>query len=233
MKLHCETCKKLILSPYINLDSLVAKCTSCNESFSFKEKLEPTDPFKTPTIQSKRLRLPDGIKFKKRPNKIEITFSWFKWKTLLFFGFSIYWVFQHFTDFVNFFTHFNVDYGFPAFFYSFYGLFFIYLSLTGFINKTKIVVKRDDLVIKVGPIPAKGNRKLDVREFEQLYCKSEEKDFWIAKFVEYQVFAVMRDYTHELIVDGLAEKEQAQYIEHEIEKFLRIIDEKVEGEEKK
>jgi len=113
-----------------------------------------------------------------------------------------------------------------------------YLAITWTLNETTIRVTRDELSLRHHPLPWPGGGAIRVRELAQLHC--EEKRMPLAKAPEegeltpqnmiYAVMATLRSGKKRKLVSGLANPEQALYIEQLIEETLGIRDRPMEGE---
>ncbi|MCB1177563.1 MAG: hypothetical protein KDK36_08310, partial [Leptospiraceae bacterium] len=185
-------------------------------------------------VPSSLIKLPDGIKFKKDVNRLEFSYRTFSFISLFAVIFMSIAGLLFFNDFINSWKtgdYFSAIKTLPTLIFI---SFIFYVFLAKFVNKVKVKVARGKLGVRVGPLPVGGNIDIDVNDLEQLYCKSkwtmksEEKTIY-----EYDLYAILKNSNHELIAESMKEKEQAQYLEYEIEKYLGIIDTKIKGEIKK
>lgn len=111
------------------------------------------------------------------------------------------------------------------------GIALAYYVLCGFINRTRIVVTRSALTVRHGPLPWLGNRTFSSDEIDQLYCKEKTRQSGQGgSTTTYRVHVRTKSGYEKPLVTGLSTREQARYIEQEIEKFLEIRDERVVGE---
>ena len=110
------------------------------------------------------------------------------------------------------------------------GFYLIYTVLTGYINKTTMTINPSGITIKHGPIPAKGNKVLNVADIKQLYCVEKISKGKNGSTITYQLNAIT-DTRRELpLIKNLTNSRQARYLEQTIEDFLNIRDEAVSGE---
>ncbi len=197
-------------------------CKNCGSVFNCKDELS-----KVSNNMRDDIKLPDGIKIKKDISGLNIERRWL-----------------------------NSKYGFLAFFTVIYGFYFFdnitsptpritsppsvqalagvaltYIALSGCINRTNIIVNPQLLIIKHGPIPARGNKHLNAGELKQLY--SRERVGYTrnrSPNYSYELHAETKSGKDIKLLTGLENKEQVLYIEQEIERFLRVKDEPVRGE---
>ncbi len=106
-----------------------------------------------------------------------------------------------------------------------------YFSLALLLNKTHIYTSKKALEIKQRPLPWIGNMRLDVANIKQLFSKRKiKRSSNRSTSVSYEVHVITTDNKEIKLVSGLAKKEQAWFIENEIEKYLGIEDASVRGE---
>ncbi|WP_375764776.1 serine/threonine protein kinase [Archangium gephyra] len=112
-----------------------------------------------------------------------------------------------------------------------------YSSLSGFLNKTRLQLTPDALEVRHGPLPWRGNRRLNPREVTHLYCTRDElaRSFgltvwpWPFSTATYSLHAVVggRKVT---LLKGLTEPDRALFLERTIEERLGLPDLSVDGE---
>ncbi|MCB1177564.1 MAG: hypothetical protein KDK36_08315 [Leptospiraceae bacterium] len=216
----------------MNLETMIASCSSCKNEISLSEKLKPFNPFEKDSSGKKKEKFPVGYKFKREPDQIQISYGWFRPRAIFIFIFAFFW---------NYFVQ-------PTFWLSVSkgiidyilivpvvaGFFILYWGLIELLNKTKITVTGEKLLVRVGPMPVFANENIELKDLQQLYCKSKVKTVnRHQNELQYQIYAVLKDFSHKVIAKRIYKKKEAQYIEYEIEQFLRIVDKKVDGEESK
>lgn len=86
------------------------------------------------------------------------------------------------------------------------------------------------MIIRHGPIPAWGNRKINPAEIKQVYSREKVSHGKHGPNYSYEMHAATRSGKDIKLLAGLENKEQALYIEQEIERYQRIKDEPVAGE---
>ena len=99
-----------------------------------------------------------------------------------------------------------------------------------FLNRTTVEVERGSFKIASGPIPWWGGKTLDASRLRQLYVKKVPHRTKHGYVDRYEVHAVMVDDTHQAILEGLDNQQQARFLEQEIERCLAIEDTPVAGE---
>lgn len=100
--------------------------------------------------------------------------------------------------------------------------------IAGLVNRTEITFDRRQLSVWHGPLPWWGNRRLPLSEVRQLYTKASN----IKKNGRptYHLFYVTRDGRSKKLLSGLDAAETALFIEQQIEGWLNIPDQPVQGE---
>jgi hypothetical protein len=99
---------------------------------------------------------------------------------------------------------------------------FVYSSLAGWLNRTRILVSRDKITVRHGPIPWPGNQEVDASTVKRLY--TEEKVTrsgrgGTRRSYEVHVYSGGSDIT---LVGGLKTNLQAWFIATQIKKYLGI-----------
>jgi sporulation protein YlmC with PRC-barrel domain len=111
------------------------------------------------------------------------------------------------------------------------GLGLTYSTLAGFLNRTHIEVRRDELTIRHGPLPWRGNQTLSRRSLTQLYGEEIiQRSKGQRTGTVYNLMALDREGRKVKLLTDLAEKEQVLYLEQALERRLGIEDAPVEGE---
>ena len=99
-----------------------------------------------------------------------------------------------------------------------------YCALAGCLNRTHVVVSRERIAIRHRPIPWLGNKEIEASNLKQLYTKEVHGSHKGTPYVTYEVHAIIPDDRRTKLVGSLESREQACFVEHEIEKYLGIED---------
>lgn len=225
-QLTCPNCGTTIKSNDINIERLIAKCDQCHAIFDFdQQSLEP--------IKKERpmIPLPKGFDLVELEDEVQISISWRKTRHRAFFVmFTIVWniitipfvviaiVSNDWMMALAVSAHFMV------------GLGFLIYTLAIFMNFTSIDVSKTGITVVSKPISLPFHKNYYIRsaDLEQLY---------VEQYVQsrtnnqpnyaYRVKAKVQGRAQDLkIVNGLKGEDQALFVEHEIEKFLHIEDQK-------
>ena len=94
-----------------------------------------------------------------------------------------------------------------------------YCAIAGCLNRTHIVASREKITVRHGPIPWVGYNQMGVSNLKQFYTK-ELVSGKGGTHVTYEVYAITSDDRDRHLVGGLESREQASFIEHEIETYL-------------
>ena len=228
MRLTCPECENQIAASDMNLDRMVAKCNKCNAVFSFDNTFSPVHNVQT----LNRLDVP-------RPNRVEVQntgseliFRW-RWLTasiavvavfaLMWNGFLAVWFTIAILSRIWIMAAFGT-------LHLLIGLFLAYYTISGFVNSTVVKIGMGELTIAHGPLPARGNLRLETTSIVQLYSKEIISRGRNSVNTTYELHAATRDGKSIKLLSGLDTSEQALYIEQEIEQFLKIPDQPVRGE---
>jgi hypothetical protein len=105
-----------------------------------------------------------------------------------------------------------------------------YRTLAGFVNKTRVTVTPDELTVRHGPLPWRGNVSLPAAALTQLYCEETVTHGKNGTSRTYTLSAVLRDGRKIALIKALPEAAQALFLEQLIEERLGIRDAPVGGE---
>lgn len=176
------------------------------------------------------LQLPAKMQLIHRESEIEIVRKWFGWDTVLgtalvvvwgcgIFGYSGFGPIRVSKDNLYIYLLFVAG-----------GVWLIYYTIAGWLNRTHIVVSRLKITVRHRPVPWLGNKEIDVSSLKQLYPKIKiRRSRGVPMDADYEVHALTDDDRDLKLVGGLKSSEQACSIEQQIEKYLRIKDAYIEG----
>lgn len=206
---------------------IVAKCHNCHTLFSFEEQI-------TKTIRQRpEVPMPPGIEAFSYPSELNIEI---KWRAMLS-GFLIF-----FTIFWNLilipFVVIGITQGEWFIFlvislHLFIGVALLYFMIATLVNTTYIVVDRYHVSITHKPIPVMTfkDRQVSIFDVQQIFIEK-----YVASRTNgnpnfaYKIKSAIKNKEPITLMQGLTKHVQARYIEQEIEKFLEIDDQAVEGE---
>jgi hypothetical protein len=109
------------------------------------------------------------------------------------------------------------------------GLWLLYYSLCGFVNKTIIRANQHELSVRHVPLPWNGDKLIERACIQQLYILEQTKKHRGSIIYSYDVQVVIHNHRNISLIKGLDTPEEALFIEKKIEQFLRIEDRPVEG----
>lgn len=228
VKLKCPDCEIPIMDKQVNIEKALVKCDHCEGVFSLEEE----DFFNR---RKPYVVIPRGIEAYHTLDSMEIDVSWRRTS-----GLGFLTVFTLFWDFiVSLFLILALSSGDYSIFWGM-GLHLIvavgltYWVIATFVNHTYIFVDAEKVEIEYGPLPIPfwSENKFSVGDFEQIYVERYQSgktnnqpnySFKVMAKVRHRKTAVQ-------LIKGLKRLDHAQYIEQEIEHFLKIKDEKVRGE---
>jgi len=240
LAVHCKGCGKPIPVDDVNINTRLAKCRGCNAVFEFTAQVR--EQVRAPR---KPVPLPKNLVVAEGPGSLTIVRKW-KPGSLGFFilAFALFWnLFVSVFVFAALFgggatwegTDRKVS---PAFLWLFLTPFILvgfgmgYGALALLFNRTRVSIEENKFEVVHQPFRWFGNRRLDAREINQLYC-TEYEAYKSNGLPQYRmcVNAVMRDGARLDLIKGLEDPGQAFYLEDLIERHLRIPDRPVSEEQ--
>lgn len=230
--LDCPSCHSFISANQINLDQKTAACGHCKHTFDFESKLKK-DPHRRPEIF-----IPDGVEMLKISSLLDIEVDWYKSapkkRVGSIVGSSFLW--NIFLIPVFFFFLLSGDFIFLFFFvgHLITGLGLLWYLLALFLNKTRIEVNQKGINIKHSPIPTFRNRSfyIPITKIKQLYVTRYTEKIKGKKTKGMQAYALSAVLHNGKVIEllkGMDRKTQL-YIEQEIEQYLGIEDQPIQGE---
>lgn len=220
MEIQCKYCGSTI--PWYNIDTRgqIAKCKKCNSLTILIDA-----PSSSSGKSRSEIRMPAGIKVRRDVSGLNMQISRFsrlisdKLTAVLVGGFLILMLHDVVTSVSN-------SYGLFAILLLFVGIYYAYPVLTGYFNRTYITVSPHSLEIRHGPIPARGDIRINSAEIKQVYsARWEIRDGYM-----YDLYAATSSGRIIELLRDFENKEQILYIEQEIERYLGIKDESMEWE---
>lgn len=110
------------------------------------------------------------------------------------------------------------------------GVFLTYYTLALFVNTTRVAVDRGQLRVAHGPLPWAGNKTMRVEEVDQLFCKETIKRTKNGIHTRYEVWIALKSGLVTKLLADLEARDQALFIEQQLERHLNIRDRYVPGE---
>lgn len=227
MKLYCPACNREILSADTNLVDKIAKCSGCNNIFSYADKLS----FSGQDLQDRAaVGKPRSFKIERTSSGLQIVRTWFTPTVIFLTFFCLFW-----NGFMMFW--FSMALSKKAYMMALFGslhgavgLGMLYAVLAGYFNKTYILITGNCLVVKHRPFPWAGEKNIPRQDLKQLYSKESAIKGENGYSHRYSVQVISKKGQVIELVSGLNSSEEALFIEQEVEKYLKIEDEPVRGE---
>lgn len=220
--MKCPACGAEILSEHVDVRLGIARCGDCTRVM----RLSGSAP--VPRVEPS---IPSRFKVDDSGERLEIGWRWFKSTHVFMLFFCVAW-----DSFLFFWYSTALTQNGPWLMIVFpiahvaVGIGITYSTLSGFLNSTRIAVEQRVLSIRHGPLPWRGNRRLEASTIDQLYCVSKESSNEDSVSYTYEVRARLKDGTEVELLRGLDEPGQALFIEHRLERHLDIPDRLVPGE---
>lgn len=109
------------------------------------------------------------------------------------------------------------------------GMWLLYYSICGFVNKTIIKAGNQEVSVRHIPLPWSGEKSIKKSCIRQLYILEQSRKHRGSIIYSYDVQVLMDVDRCITLVKGLDTPEEAVFIEKKLEQFLRIEDQPVEG----
>ena len=239
LAIKCKGCGREIPAGDVNIDTRLAKCLQCNAVFEISTQV--ADQSRGPRAS---VPMPKNMEVAEGPGSLTVVRKWKAGSLGFFFVvFALIWnlivsVFVAAMFFGDGATWEGSDRKVsPAFMWLFLTPFILiglgtgYASLAFLFNRTRVSIEGDQVEVIHRPFRWFGNRRLDAREINQLFC---------TEYVAYKsndqpqfrmcVNAILQDGARLELIKGLEDTGQAFYLEDLIERHLRIPDRPVSGE---
>lgn len=229
--LTCKRCTAPIPAENILNDGRLAVCKFCDTVHHLDQDLIPFP--EKPKRDKKKRQMPEKFIIEQHPDGVEVIYRWLgkqHWAMLLFAvfwnGFLFVWVMISLSMgayFMILFAGIHIAIGVGIGYY----------VLSGFLNRTSIMIRDSALEIIHRPLPVFGmkDQVIERQKIEQAYCK--RRVAYTSNDVPVYVFDVhyLDEYEEEqTLVKGLDMLSKALFIEQQIERIYAIDDEPVEGE---
>lgn len=222
----CPACGEIIPAEQINIQAGIAICPSCSAVSNFSSCLdgEKEKPKK------KKNELPRTFRVQETPDGYMIAFHT-RSSFAGFMGcFAILWSLPTVPLFVLAWSLNNMIAALSLLPFAGIGVFLLYWAATMLVNTTRITISWDAIRVRQMPIPTLNNRDYDRLDIDQLYCKRQTVYVNGIPQHQYQVRFKFQDGTDHALVSDVPTYEQALFLERQIERYLKIKDEFVEGE---
>jgi hypothetical protein len=168
---------------------------------------------------------PGSIQYSESPEGIRLARRWFTPGLIFLLFFCIVW-----DGFLVFWYSMAIGGAGPPGFFSWIFILFpichvavgiglTYFVIAGFLNRTLIDVSRDELRVWHGPVPWKGNVRLDVERIDQLYCSFTQSSKGAQSF---GVNVLLKDGRQLKLCSMLSSADEGRYLVRAIEDYLGL-----------
>lgn len=225
LQVKCPGCGEVIAGENINIHQDLAKCNACTTVYQLNQAL--------PLRHKPEYFMPEGIDVLPLSNELDIEVNWRRslstgllfftifWNSIVFIGAAGAIISGTYIALLFMSLHLAVGIG------------LLYHQLTLIFNKTNIIIDHERMTIEHYPLrlPFYPNQNIPIDQIKQLY---------VEKYVQsttndvpnyaYSVTGLLDNGKKIKLIKGLKHADQARYVEQEIENYLMIPDEKMEGE---
>jgi hypothetical protein len=239
---QCPSCGFQVQAADMNLETMSARCRVCQSIIGLRGFMAAPDASRDSLAGAEMqpdgtlaaaaplpVPMPERLSISAEGGRLQIERRWMTWTAIflvffcvMWFGFLGFWYLMAFT------TGSRAMMLFPLLHVAL-GLFIAYTTVAMFLNRTLITAADGRLTVRHGPLPWMGNRDVPTAGLEQLYCEQHVSRSRNGTTVTYSVRARGMDGKLVKLVTGLPERDQALFIEQEIERHLHIADRPVAG----
>ncbi|MBB5351646.1 DNA-directed RNA polymerase subunit RPC12/RpoP [Haloferula luteola] len=223
LELKCTNCGSTLDPTDISPQIAAARCPHCHSLFALPNAV-------TQPIPRGQVELPARMSLSEENGQLVIRRSWFHPTVWILVAFATFW-----NGFLIVWHSIALSHG--MWFMSAFGLIhtaaglaMIYAILATFLNTTTLRAGRGVLEVTQGPIPWRGNQRLDTGSLTQIFCRQKIHHGKNGSSTSYEVEAIFHGNQRRTLLKGIKQADQALFIEQQIEKFLRIVDQRVEGD---
>jgi hypothetical protein len=221
----CSACGQEIPENDIARQIGAARCPACGALNDLRRSI--------PASRAELVPAPPRWAIDEVPGALNVSWRWFKPSGLMMIPFTLFWngilsVFAVATT--EGFKHperLLIGLAVP---HVWVGLGLVWFCLATLFNSTRIRAGSGALTVHHGPLWWPGNRKLEASEVTQLFVVGRDGRRGNST---YEVCAVMRDGRKQVVLKGLESADEARFLEHSLERALRIQDRPVAGELKR
>ncbi len=231
MHLSCPDCRAPIYADNVDLVKTIAKCTSCHNIFEFEEEFNSKKEL--PGRYRKEVTIPPGIEVLHLMNELEIMIQWRKSAKNFTLSFALFW--NTFVGLAITALLLSGEFAILLFFIPFIlaGVYLLYASIGHLVNTSFITVDDKRLSVEHKPINflIQKDKHFAPHEIKQAYVRKYSIGSTNGNPVyAYAVDLLLKNGKKVPLVKELHALEYAQYIEQEIEHYLKIKDRPVDGE---
>lgn len=231
-EISCLKCGASLSRSDIDTRLNVVKCSHCNSLFSLENYSSDSEVEKSKVHERQPVPMPAKLKLLYKGTSFVIQRKWFSAKYIFLLFFTVFW-----NAFMVGWHAISLSQGMmimsvAGLLHTAVGVFIAYITIAGFLNKTDIIIKRGQLVVKHYPLPWPGSKNISTNEIEQLYCKENISRSKNGTTRTYEVKVILNNRTDQSLVKNMEDVQQALFIEQEIENKLGIENREVAGEYK-
>jgi len=111
------------------------------------------------------------------------------------------------------------------------GIGITYSVVAGFLNRTMLEVRKDEIEIWYEPLPWLGETTVKIRDVKQFFCKEKMNSSRNSTTTTtYELYVLTRDNHSIKLLSNLENPDTALFFEQQLETWLKIVDQPVEGE---
>ncbi len=222
MKILCPACGQEVGAKDVDLLQRLAKCVGCNNVFSFGDKVEGSV---FSSLERPNIEMPKRFEISNGPEGFVIRRKWLGPEIYFLFFFCLAW-----NGFMIFFISLARTFSFIMIPHLTVGIVVAYAALAHLFNTTTITILYDAISLRHAPVPVLGGKTIARGDIQQLYSKETVSHGKHNDTYTYGVNVILNGGGDIELIGGFQGKEDAIFIEQQIEKRLGISDVIVPGE---
>jgi hypothetical protein len=237
--LRCPACAAPLAPEDLDARQRLAACRHCGGLFDIARVQAAAgsvfDSGSVPAVRG-RVPMPEYLKVQRRGNAVEVSWRWMSPLYIFLAFFAVAWnafLVVWYTLVLGQIPEGGVMMApfvlFPLVHVA-AGIGIAYLAVAGFLNSTHLRAEKHGRVqVSHGPLPWYPNPHLPADDLTQLYVVRHERQNKNGASITYKLFALDKDHRRIPLLAGLDDRDQALWLEQEVEAVLGLRDEPVEG----
>ncbi len=225
IELKCRNCGSELSPRDISPQLSAARCRHCNALFALPAAMIDRMEIRRPDVP-----LPKNFRVDRDMDSVRITHRWFRPGAFFLLIFAVVWNGFIIGWQIKAISQGNWSKVLFGLLHTSAGALLAYLTLAAFLNSTVIRATRFELSVKIGPLPWRGNKRIQADKISQFFCKENVSHGRNNSTTTYSVEAVLQNNVRETIAAEFPKSDQALFVEQELERHLTLTDVPVAGD---
>lgn len=225
--LRCPSCASNLRAEDIDAPRGVATCSYCGALMNLPAPVVIGSAFEP----RPEIALPARVTLDRSRSGVEVRVRWERGRGVFLGLFAFAWN-AFLVSWYSSVTQFDAPWIFSVFplAHVAVGIAIAYMALAMFVNTTTVRVERRELTISIGPLPWRGNRRVERSKVAQLFARSREHRGRHSTNVSYELWMIDSANVRSKLISSALDEEQVLYLEQQLEHALALADRPVSGE---